>query len=94
MEDKRKNNGGNSTKAKGVDKRKNTFKSALIDASTPQDVIDIINVVKKTAKNGDLNACKLFLAYYLGNPKDTVENTHNVTKFDIKDLFKFDSDKG
>ena len=77
MSDKRKNNGnkGHSTKAKGVDKRKNAYKTALAEASTVEEVKEIIQKLKKMAKSEDLQAIKLFLAYYLGNPKDTIEQT-------------------
>lgn len=66
--DKRKFNGGNSTKSKGVDKRKNEYKEALDNAATIQDVEDVIKSVLKQAKEGDLTASKLFLEYYLGKP--------------------------
>ncbi len=75
MADGRKNNGGNSTKAKGVDKRKNEYKNALAEASTVEEVKEVIINLKKLAKGDDLQAIKLFLAYYLGNPKDTLEQT-------------------
>lgn len=75
--DKRKHNGGNSTKAKGVDKRKNEYKEAIQMASTIDEVVDVINVVKANAKSGDLQACKLFLEYYLGKPMQTADVTSN-----------------
>ena len=78
MADGRKNNGGNSTKAKGIDKRKNEYKNALAEASTVDEVKEVIINLKKLAKGEDLQAIKLFLAYYLGNPKDTLEQTFNV----------------
>lgn len=72
--DKRKYNGGNSTKSKGIDKRKNEYKQALQIAGNIDDVVKVIQTVKKEAIGGDLQACKLYLEYYLGKPKDTVEN--------------------
>ena len=95
MEDKRKNNGnkGHSTKAKGVDKRKNAYKTALSEASSVEDVIEVIEKLKKMAKAEDMQAIKLYLAYYLGNPKDVIEQTHNINNFDIKDIFKIDKNK-
>ena len=78
MADGRKNNGGNSTKAKGVDRRKNSYKTALTEASTPEEVKEVIEKLKKMAKDSDLQAIKLFLAYYLGNPKDTLEQVISV----------------
>lgn len=86
--DKRKQNGGHSTKAKGVDKRKNAYKNALSEASTVEDVIKVIQRVKQEALTGDLAACKLFLAYYLGNPKDTLDNNVNIkSALDITKLY-------
>lgn len=92
--DKRKQNGGHSTKAKGVDKRKNAYKSALAEASTVEEVKEVIINLKNLAKGDDLQAIKLFLAYYLGNPKDTLETVNrnleseNITKDLVKDLLK------
>jgi len=37
---------------------------------------------------------QLFVAEHLfGKPKETIETTHNVNNFDIKELFKFDNNK-
>jgi len=36
---------------------------------------------------------QLFIAEHVfGKPKETIETTHNVNNFDIKDLFKVDKD--
>jgi|TARA_R100000084_G_scaffold55365_1_gene23267 hypothetical protein len=72
--DKRKNNGGNSTKAKGLDKRKNEYRKALELAASPEDVVEVIKKLKeKAVDKSDVNAIKLFLEYYLGKPKDSIE---------------------
>jgi hypothetical protein len=93
MEDKRKLNGGHSTKAKGVDKRKNKYLHLLDEAATDKDVISVIKKLKDIAETkGDVQAIKLFLEYYLGKPKETIENTHSLNNFDIKKLFKFSGD--
>lgn len=93
--DKRKNNGGHSTKTQGIDKRKNKYLSLLEEASTDEEVIEVIKTLKnKALKDKDIQAIKLFLEYYLGKPKETIEQTHNINNFDIKELFKFDNDKG
>lgn len=74
MEDKRKNNGGNSTKAKGIDRRKNKYLQLLDEASTPDEVIEVIKKLKDIAlTKGDVSAIKLYLEYYLGKPKETLE---------------------
>jgi hypothetical protein len=90
--DKRTNNGnkGHSTKAKGVDKRKNQYLHLLDEASTDEDVISVIKKLKLCALNGDVQAIKLFLEYYLGKPKETIETTHNINNFDIKKLINFE----
>lgn len=86
--DKRKNNGnkGHSTKAKGdkIDKRKNEYRSALKEAATKQDVVDVINMIKtKAIKDQDVQAGKLFLEYYIGKPKDEIDVTTNGEMINI-----------
>ena len=74
--DKRSSNGGHSTKAKDgvIDKRKNEYRDALSEASTKQDVIDVITMIRdKAVKDQDIPAAKIFLEYYLGKPKDNGE---------------------
>jgi len=86
MEDKRKSNGGHSTKSKegSIDKRKNEYRKALEEASTKQDVIDVINMIKtKAIKSKDVQAGKLFLEYYIGKPKDSVDITTNGDTINI-----------
>jgi hypothetical protein len=91
--DGRKNNGGNSTKSLGVDKRKNQYLELLEQASTPDEIVSVIQKLKSIALvKGDVQAIKLYLEYYLGKPKETIETTHNLNNFDIKDLFKFDKE--
>ena len=90
MTDKRKLNGGHSTKAKGADKRKNEYKELLDLAATPEEVVEVIKTLKtKAIEKQDVNAIKLFLEYYLGKPKETIETTHNVNTFDIKQVLGF-----
>lgn len=36
---------------------------------------------------------KLLQEYVFGKPKETIEQTHNVNNFDIKELFNFDKPK-
>jgi hypothetical protein len=92
--DKRSENGGHSTKALGVDKRKNKYLELLDQASTPDEIVSVIKKLKEIALiKGDVQAIKLFLEYYLGKPKETIETTHNLNEFNIKELFKFDNNK-
>ena len=80
--DKRKNNGnsGHSTKAKSgtLDKRKNEYRDALGEASTKQDVINVITMIRdKAVIDKDTRAAQIFLEYYLGKPKDSLDITTN-----------------
>ena len=89
--DKRRNNGnkGHSTKAKGLDRRKNPYKDVLSEVSTPEDVKDVLEKLKKTAKDGDFNAIKLYLSYYLGNPRDSIDITSGdapIQNFNLSQL--------
>lgn len=93
--DKRKNNGnkGHSTKAKGADKRKNEYRELLDSAATPDEVIEVIKTLKtKAIEKQDVNAIKLFLEYYLGKPKETIENinidANKLTPEEIKEISK------
>ena len=93
--DKRKNNGGHSTKTKGIDKRKNEYKSVLENALTHEDLQKVVKMLYgKAINNEDVPASKILLEYYLGKPKETIETTHNINDFNIKELFKVgDSNK-
>ena len=89
--DKRKNNGGNSTKAKGADKRKNQYRQALEQANTVEDVVEVLKMVKnKAVEKQCIQASKLFLEYYLGKPETQIDikSTEGVN-IDFKELFKF-----
>lgn len=93
--DKRKFNGGNSTKAKGADKRKNEYRSALEQAATVEDVIKVIKMVHtKAVTKQDIKAAQLFLEYYLGKPNQSIDiNSSEGFSINVKELFKFDNDK-
>ena len=90
--DKRKNNGGNSTKSKGADKRKNQYRDALEQANSIEDVVEVLKMVKtKAVEKQDIQAGKLFLEYYLGKPETQIDikSTEGVN-VDFKELFKYE----
>ena len=90
----RRANGGHSTKAKKpIDRRKNEYKEALKQAATVDDVVDVIIKLKETAIKGDVPAIKLFLEYYVGKPKESLDITSNGESFDLKKVFGFDKTK-
>jgi hypothetical protein len=90
MLDKRSNNGGHSTAAKGIDKRKNKYRAALDSACTVEDVEKVLHALRNEAFTGEVPAMKLFLEYYLGKPTQTIEaeTTHKVISgLDLESLF-------
>lgn len=90
----RRSNGGHSTKAKKpIDKRKNEYKEALKEAATVQDVVDVIVKLKDVASTGDVPAIKLFLEYYVGKPKESIDITTDGESLNFKELIGFGSTK-
>jgi hypothetical protein len=76
--DKRKNNGGNSTKARRPDdKRLNPAKALLekyINEEFSYDKANkLFNKLYQDGMNGDVKSATLFLSYVLGKPKETKE---------------------
>lgn len=82
--DKRKFNGGNSTKAKGLDKRKNEYKEVLESALTKDDLVKVVKMLHNRAiKDEDVTAGKILLEYYVGKPTQVIENNnvnHNLNQ--------------
>ena len=93
--DKRKLNGGNSTKAIRPDDGR------LITKSDNQKLIENISPFSETAhkclgdaiNSGEKWAVELWFKYFYGMPKQTVDNNTNVTlnDFNIKDVIQFDN---
>lgn len=95
--DKRKNNGGHSTAGKaGRPSLKDELRG--VDLASPH-VEQSFAVLASIMINSDENsrdriaAAKLLIEYGCGKPKETIEQTHNINDFNIKELFKFDNDK-
>lgn len=89
--DNRKNNGGHSTAGKaGRPSIKNELKA--FDLSSPH-VEDSFLTIAAIMRNENENsrdriaAAKLLIEYACGKPKETVETTHNINDFNIKDVF-------
>jgi hypothetical protein len=47
-----------------------------------------IIVNEKSRDSDKISAAKLIIEYTYGKPKETVETTHNINDFNIKDVFK------
>jgi len=91
--DKRKNNGGHSTKGKAGRKPKDE-ENRIRDLMKPYS-LDAVKCLANIIKNEDardsdrISASKLVIEYTYGKPKETVETTHNVNTFDIKEVLGF-----
>ena len=88
--DKRKNNGGHSTKAKGSDKRKNQYRDAVEQAASVEDVADVLKMLLTKAKTKqDVKAAQLFLEYTIGKPKQEMDiNSSEGLSINFVDLIK------
>jgi hypothetical protein len=92
MEDKRKNNGGHKTAGRKpkVEEQKvnNIFLKALSELYNKETEEETkIAFVKNTLMESQRG--QLFIAEHIfGKPKETIEATHNINDFNIKDIFK------
>ena len=84
--DKRKNNGGNSTKAKGLDKRKNIYKDAL-EVLTIDKLKEVLTMLhNKAVKEDDTAAGKILLEWYLSKPTASTDLTTNGKGINISPI--------
>ena len=84
--DKRKSNGGHSTKSKGVDKRKNVYKDAL-DALTVDKLRGVLTMLhKKATEDNDTAAGKILLEWYLSKPTASTDLTTNGKDINISPI--------
>jgi hypothetical protein len=92
MEDKRKNNGGHKTAGRKTkveeEKVNNIFIKALSELYNKETEEETkIAFVKNTLMESQRG--QLFIAEHIfGKPKETIEATHNINDFNIKDIFK------
>ena len=92
--DKRKFNGGNSTKPTNPNDGRLSTKSdnqKLIENISPYSE-QAHSVLGDAIENGEKWAVELWFKYFYGMPKQTVENNSKVTidNFNLKDVLKFD----
>tara|TARA_R110000744_G_C19250613_1_gene550256 strand:- start:350 stop:637 length:288 start_codon:yes stop_codon:yes gene_type:complete len=89
--DNRKNNGGHSTKAKGVDKRKNQYKDVLANTLTGQELAGVFQMLyNKAVTEEDVAAAKLIIEYAVGKPNQQLDisSEHRFSQ-DFSDLISF-----
>ena len=88
--DGRKNNGGNSTKAKGIDKRKNPYRGIIYETITPEKLTDVLNMLyDKSIKKQDVKAAQVLLEYTLTKPKTELDIQGEGVTFNIADVLRF-----
>lgn len=97
MEDKRKNNGGHKTagrKPKVQEEKVNNLFVIALKELYKTETDDTAKILFIKDKLLDSQRGQIFIAEHIfGKPKETVETTHNINNFDIKELFKFDNSK-
>jgi hypothetical protein len=95
--DKRKNNGGHSTK--GYAGRKplhDELKGVELASPHVKDAFKTIAGImlnEKSNSRDKIAAAKILIEYGCGKPKETIEQTTTLSNFNIKELFSFDSNK-
>lgn len=95
--DKRKNNGGHSTK--GAAGRKPLHQELKgVDLASPyveESFLTIAKIMKDIKSNSRdrIAAAKLLIEYGCGKPKETIDTNHSFNSEDIKELFKIDTSK-
>ena len=70
-----KGNEGWSTKAKGIDRRKNPVKSLITEATSQENFISVCQTLEASAMSGDVQSAKLYLEYTVGKPMQSVDIT-------------------
>lgn len=88
--DKRKNNGGHSTKPKRKDDKRLLTKierlglvSLMDEAMTNEDWVKIFRASKNEALGGDLNHMKFLAEYYFGKPQQHIDHTTDGDKMSV-----------
>ena len=96
MADKRKNNGGHSTKAKNPlsDRRRHQFKDVIHRALAPQELEDVFKMLYDKAVNEqDTSAAKLLIEYTVGKPTQSIDVETNVlNSIPLESLVSFKGD--
>jgi hypothetical protein len=91
--DKRKENGGHSTKATKPDDKRLMTKSELQDAyeNLKPFLPQALQQLEAAIKAGEKWAIELWFKYFFSMPKTTIDqNTNlNINDFDLKDIVKF-----
>ncbi len=93
-DDKRRFNGGNKNAGRKSKAEELKVRKLGIDAITEVygSIEKYYQHIAKESKDS-FPHLKLLQEYVFGKPKETIEQTHNVNNFDIKEIFNFDKPK-
>jgi len=94
--DKRKENRGTIGNKGGRPSVKDELKGVDLASPHVEESFEVLaSIMKSTSENSRdrIAAAKLLIEYAVGKPKETIETTHNLNNFDIKEMFQIDKDK-
>lgn len=89
--DKRKNNGGHSTKGKAGRKPKAEEIKLIERLDNIIDKDEAVQTLHKLLKDGNFNALKLYLEYRWGKPKESLDVTSKGESLSFNELVNFGS---
>lgn len=94
--DKRKDNKGTIGNKGGRPSVKDELKGVDLASPHVEESFEVLaSIMKSSSENSRdrISAAKLLIEYAVGKPKETIETTHNLNNFDIKDVISFDNSK-
>ena len=90
--DKRKENKGTIGNKGGRPSVKDELKGVDLASPHVEESFEVLASIMKSVDENSrdrIAAAKLLIEYGCGKPKETIETTHNLNNFDIKELVKF-----
>ena len=94
--DKRKENKGTIGNKGGRPSVKDELKGVDLASPHVEESFEVLASIMKSSQENSrdrISAAKLLIEYAVGKPKETIETTHNLNNFDIKDVISFDNSK-
>lgn len=94
--DKRKENKGTVGNKGGRPSVKDELKGVDLASPHVEKSFKVLASIMESSNENSrdrISAAKLLIEYAVGKPKETIETTHNLNNFDIKEMFQIDKDK-
>jgi len=94
--DKRKENKGTVGNKGGRPSVKDELKGVDLASPHVEKSFEVLaSIMESELENSRdrIASAKLLIEYAVGKPKETIETTHNLNNFDIKEMFQIDKDK-